>query len=137
MISYGVKRRVRRVDLDWQHPWIGWGPPPDWSNGKPIVRFLPLYDPLHEKHVEWAKGDYLAEKPKNPIGFQMYEEVSEGTPISPVFDNIESLVDWLVDKRASIFADVSANRETWMAVVESSLNDPQSLYISHETNEVY
>ena len=41
--------------------------------------------------------NYYMPKPfKNPTWFQMYENVSEGTPISPKFETKEELVDYLV-----------------------------------------
>jgi len=40
--------------------------------------------------------DYRAEPFKNPVGYQVYETVSEGTPVSPVFATKAELVEYLV-----------------------------------------
>lgn len=53
---------------------------------------------------------------KEATHYQMYESTSEGTPISPVFANIEDLAHWLADTRASAFADFTATYEEWLAV---------------------
>ena len=53
--------------------WEAWGPPPDPD------RYRPAFD-------------------SEPMCYQIYETVSEGTPISPVFETIEKLVDWIVEQ---------------------------------------
>lgn len=47
--------------------------------------------------------------------YQMYETTSEGTPISPVFADVESLARWLADTGASAFGDMTATYEQWLA----------------------
>jgi hypothetical protein len=37
-----------------------------------------------------------------PTAFQVYETVSEGTPISPVFETRDELIDWLVNDGAGM-----------------------------------
>ena len=46
----------------------------------------------------------------------MYEDTSEGTPISPVMETPEKLARWLVDNNASAFAGQTATYEHWLAV---------------------
>lgn len=46
--------------------------------------------------------------------WQMYENTSEGTPISPVFSTPEELARWLADTGASAFADMTATYEQWL-----------------------
>lgn len=48
--------------------------------------------------------------------YQMYETTSEGTPISPVMDSPEALARWLVDNKASAFADQTASYEAWLRI---------------------
>jgi hypothetical protein len=48
--------------------------------------------------------------------FQMYEDVSEGTPISPVMESPEALAQWLADNNASAFADQGASYDAWLRV---------------------
>lgn len=49
--------------------------------------------------------------------WQMYEDTTEGTPISPVFATPEELARWLADTDASAFAGQSASYEAWLATI--------------------
>lgn len=53
----------------------------EWSGDPP--------DSNYYRHREWTEEE--------AVGYQMYENVSEGTPVSPVFATAEELEDWLVD----------------------------------------
>ena len=57
-------------------------------------------------------------------GWQMWENTSEGSPMSPVFETAEALIDWLVDTGASYFGSTTASREQWSAVV---MNDEPAM----------
>jgi hypothetical protein len=48
--------------------------------------------------------------------FMMYEDTSEGTPISPAFETPEKLAQWLVDNKASAFGGETATYEGWLRV---------------------
>lgn len=50
--------------------------------------------------------------------YMMYEDVSEGTPISPAFATPEELAKWLADTGASSFADYTATYEQWLATIK-------------------
>lgn len=56
------------------------------------------------------------EIPEGP-GWQMWENVSEGSPMSPVFETAEELAHWLADTGASAFADQTASYEQWMSTI--------------------
>lgn len=119
-------REVRRVPADWQHP-------RDESG-----EFKPLID---EGYAEAAKDfmematskgfqeavDYYGRVPDNNdympdwpaeqrTHLMMYENVSEGTPISPAFATPEELARWLADNEASAFGRDTAPYEWWLAV---------------------
>lgn len=49
----------------------------------------------------------------------MYEDTSEGTPISPAFKTAEELAQWLADNKASSFADRTASYDQWLATIKS------------------
>ena len=49
--------------------------------------------------------------------YQMYEDTSEGTPISPAFVRPEDLAHWLADNKASAFAGMTATYEQWLAMI--------------------
>lgn len=70
--------------------------------GREVVRVPPGFEhPLDEE------GDYIAGShhellyeadPASRTAFQIYENVSEGTPVSPVFDTAEALAQWLAQE---------------------------------------
>jgi hypothetical protein len=138
-------REVRRVPKDWQHPkdkrgsyipllggsfserlaeWeqgnAKWseGLRDDWHGGwKPIED-----ERKHLSFSEWdgerpQKEDYMPEwSEAERTHYQMYEACTEGTPISPVMVSPEELARWLVENKASAFADETASYESWLRV---------------------
>lgn len=81
-------------DFD-KHTWLGWeGEPPD------PTYYRPAWDEESRTH------------------FQMYENTSEGTPISPVMPDIESLAHWLADNGASAFGSMTATYEQWLTMCQ-------------------
>jgi hypothetical protein len=142
-------REVRRVPKDWQHPtkkrynsltgreeeiyqpmfdepfgpameawYAGWKA---WESGE---------DPDRKDHDmpywEWDGGPpdpeyYRPDWPEETrTHLMMYEDTSEGTPISPAFETPEELARWLADNGASAFADHTATYEQWLATCRGS-----------------
>lgn len=122
-------REVRRVPPTWVHPKDGRG------------RYVPLYDcyltdladfqdMAREKGVKEAieyyggeplEEDYMPDWPDSECThYQMYEKTSEGTPISPVLPTPEDLARWLSDNKASTFADMTADYNTWLRMIKGS-----------------
>lgn len=63
--------------------------------------------------------DYMPNWPDEECThFMMYEDTSEGTPISPAFETPEELARWLADTGASAFADYTATYEQWLATIK-------------------
>ena len=48
----------------------------------------------------------------------MYEDTSEGTPISPAFATPEELARWLTDNGASAFGSSTGSYEGWLRVAK-------------------
>jgi len=75
-----MSRTIKRVPLDFDHDGI-------W--------------PGYQRHCDDDECDGCDEcrdeEPPTGIGWQCWETVSEGSPISPVFFDRSSLVDWLVE----------------------------------------
>lgn len=74
--------------------------------------------------------EYAGDRPKEdeympvfPEGtathLMMYENTSEGTPISPAFATPEELARWLADNQASAFGGDGADYEHWLAVAKN------------------
>ena len=111
-------REIRRVPQGWEHP---------KEDGRFLPMFDKDYETVRKTWVEelllWQEGkhpkqdsDWLKSidfweydntpdretcRPAfetEPICYQMYETVSEGTPTSPVFETEEEMIDWLVQQ---------------------------------------
>lgn len=122
-------REVRKVPADWQHP-------KDERRGsyKPLYpgdRYEPQKKDwlamLAEKGLQEAldyhgnppnKEDYMPDWPAEQCThLMMYEDTSEGTPISPAFKTPEELARWLTDNGASAFGGMTATYEGWLATI--------------------
>lgn len=120
-----MSRRIRRVPKDWQHPTD--------ENG----RYLPIEDQTypgaivdHLRRLLWYLlrpqyiGDWLEGFPDKAycrphfrkgaaVCYQVYEEVSEGTPISPIFESLTELKTWLLKRGYSRHATVMFIDRGW------------------------
>lgn len=67
-----------------------------------------------EEREEWTMPD----PPEGP-GYQLWESVSEGGPVSPVFETIEALASWLVDHET--VASNSYDFDGWMKVLKAEV----------------
>lgn len=110
-------REIRRVPADWKHPMDIDGhylPLYDESYESACEKWYAKCIKTGGKHVdedgksywihEWngnpPKKDYYRDRdwtPKEAICIQMYETVSEGTPVSPVFATKDELIDYLCE----------------------------------------
>jgi len=76
---------------------------------------------------------YLIKHRKNPPkgdGYQCWETTSEGSPISPVFDSIEKLCDWLPKNTKGITKNFS--KEDWLETLKGN-----SIVVDMETNKPF
>jgi len=126
-------REVRRVRPDWQHPTDG-----EYGNGE--IRYKPLHEGYKEAAEDFmemanSKGlqeavDYFGQAPdkeeympdwtdEEATHYQMYEDTTEGTPISPPMASPEELARWLVDNNASAIGGETASYEAWLRVANS------------------
>lgn len=139
-------REVRRVPKDWQHPRAEHGsyrPLRDanlakrlaewdegaaqWAKGLKLDYVTKAWVSHGESYAfkEWDgrrpdPANYMPQWPEaERTHLQMYENTSEGTPISPVMETPEQLARWLADNRASAFAQQTANYEEWLAMIRA------------------
>lgn len=73
-----------------------------------------------EGYTQMEKARKLAEawrptEPPEGEGYQMWETVSEGAPISPVFETPEALADWLAEH----VAHKGLSADQWLKVIEA------------------
>jgi len=118
-------REVRMVSKDWQHPKRDDGsyvPLLGGSYSADEKEFLKI---ANEKGLQEAvdymgcpeKERYMPDWTENEATYyMMYENTSEGTPISPAFETPEELARWLTDNNASAFAGQTATYESWLRV---------------------
>lgn len=140
-------REVRRVPADWQHPRNEKGyyipllggsfseearkwdvAAAKWAEGlcddgnggwkaiDPEYAGIPFAEWDGARPVE---GDYMPDWPdEQRTHWQMYEDTSEGTPISPVMETPEVLARWLADNNASAFASETATYDQWLSTIK-------------------
>lgn len=136
-------RECRRVPADWEHPKVEkYGeerhqPMYDSSFKEAASEWLEDFDRIRsgdltdlEKECypnglfDWLK-DYSPPDPayympdwpdEQRTHYQMYEDTSEGTPISPVMETPEALARWLADNGASSFGSSTATYEQWLYI---------------------
>ena len=66
--------------------------------------------------------------------YQMYDTVTEGTPISPVMESPEALARWLADNKASAGPYATATYDQWLAMIKVG-STPCSFGINFATGE--
>jgi len=138
-------RQVRMVPADWQHPknadgkyiplhgrncaaeqkewdkglalWIQ-GLRDDYKGGtKPHDGRPDVYGWAEWRGPRPREEEYMPDWPREQrTHYMMYEDTSEGTPISPAFATPEELARWLADTGAGAFANMTASYEAWLRV---------------------
>lgn len=124
-------RELRRVPANWEHPKDNSGRPKPLRNGDyktaanewcaEFAAFRP--DEFAAYYWEYAgrppeEDEYMFPSPVDAstlTHFMMYENTTEGTPISPAFETVEELARWLADTGASAFGTMTATYEQWLA----------------------
>lgn len=118
-----MSREVRRVPANWEHP--------KDENG----HYIPHHEhfPYNKEEIKegledgWLKDgapnygcDVMPQWPESErTHYQMYESVTEGTPISPVMETPEALAQWLADNNVSTGPYATATYEQWLAVINA------------------
>lgn len=95
-----------------------------WIYGHPS-EWIPIEDKYTGMSFEEWEGpcpkveDYMPEwAPDEATQLVMYEDTSEGTPISPAFGTPEELARWLADNNASAFGGSTASYESWLSICQ-------------------
>ena len=53
------------------------------------------------------------------MAYQMWETVTEGSPLSPAFATTEELAHWLADNKSSAFGRETANYDDWLKMIKA------------------
>lgn len=145
-----MSREVRKVPANWIHPVDANGDFVPLYDGKNYLRHLADWDFEEKKWNEGLRSDFKGgfvprngdelscpyvdwngERPDHrdymPIWTEdqcthlmMYEDTTEGTPLSPAFKTPEELAQWLSDNRASACGPETATYKQWLSMIESS-----------------
>lgn len=135
-------REVRRVPADWQHPrrpdgsYIGLydnyrAAAEDWDTQSAnwAAGICPEYADEEDRkgtYEDWDgprpdPADYMPDWPaEQRTHYMMYENTSEGSPISPAIATPEELAQWLVDNNANAFAGMTASYEHWLHIARGA-----------------
>jgi hypothetical protein len=111
-------REIRKVPPHWNHPTkmygheLGFQPMFDETHAEALAEYQENRSRFDEKAEGCSFEDYYGEEPDaayyRPYGdaeatwLQMFETVSEGTPVTPPFATPEELVDHLVEYGESL-----------------------------------
>jgi len=131
-------REVRMVPEDWEHPkneYTGKYEPLHCGYQEDLKRFKERIEShgLEDALDYWGGGPIkrhymLADyHPEERTHLMMYEDTSEGTPISPAFETPEELAKWLADNGASSFGSMTATYEQWLETCKSGWA-PSAIY---------
>jgi hypothetical protein len=109
---------------EWDEGWRKWqrGLCRQYDDGEP-------WGPIDLEYRSMRYTDYAGQRPSpddfmpdwpadQRTHFMMYEDTSEGTPISPAFATAEELAQWLADNNASAFGGQTASYEAWLRVAK-------------------
>lgn len=77
-----------------------------------------------------SPDDYMPHWPgAERTHFMMYEDTTEGTPISPAFATPEELARWLTDNEASAFGRMTGSYEGWLRVAQGGFAPSLVLHV--------
>jgi hypothetical protein len=122
-------REVRRVPATWKHPVNDTGRFKPLYSGEDYETYSKDFIKLaNEQGLQAAideygqapdKSNYMPVWPAEECThLMMYENTTEGTPISPSFPTPEQLARWLVANNASAFGLETGNYEGWLCVAK-------------------
>ena len=125
-------REVKRVakDFDWELNKTWWGYLLDHSFFVECQSCSKESDP--EGKCAICYGERYATvptvvEPDWGMHYQMWETVSEGSPISPPFETPEELAHWLADNNASAMGAQGAPYESWLRMIQSGHSAPSMI----------
>jgi hypothetical protein len=80
------------------------------------------------KHEDWRPSE-----PPDGVGWQLWETVSEGSPLSPVFESPVELAEWCAE-HATLYGNLRASKARWLQrilVGEEDWDAASTLVVSH------
>lgn len=122
-----LKGSFAHADAEWNDGHAAWqrGEVENYTPGESKWRPKPASALDCASYTEWSgerpsPDDYMPNFPEGTATMlMMYEDTSEGTPISPAFETPEELAHWLADTGASAFGGMTATYEQWLSTCKS------------------
>jgi hypothetical protein len=96
-------REVKRVSLHFS-----------WPLGKTWLGYIPDH-PLTDAEAEL--GAWMKHPPAGP-GYQLWENTTEGSPKSPVFETPEQLAGWCAENTTT-WGHCRASKEEWLQMIQN------------------
>lgn len=128
-----MSRMLKRVPLDFDYPlhkrWYGYLIQPEFCKSTPQINLceecknfarlkkIPLSESGCPVYDHWAQEQKIYFEPPEGPGFQLWEDVTEGSPRSPVFESMDDLVKWC-EEHDTLFASRKATAEEWRRYLE-------------------
>jgi hypothetical protein len=115
-------KTFRQAAAEWKAEYAEWeaGTHPDRNGEDADCEFWEYDgnppDPESYRHRDWT--------PEEAVGYQIYEDVSEGTPISPIFTSLDELQEWLVQRGYSPSAAANFAKGGWAPSMIVNYNPP-------------
>ena len=123
-------REIRRVLVGWEHPKNDNGRPRP-LHGRSYVKaaadFMEIANRdglqavIDERGSAPDADDYMPEIPDGAdVLLAMYEDTTEGTPISPAFKTPEEVARWCADSGASLFGYDEGTYDQWLRIARGA-----------------
>lgn len=106
--TYGLDHRM----IDYHSEKEGWNPYCPHCHGEAVLFLNEEIKRLHEE-FEWVE-------PPTGEGYQIWEDTSEGSPITPVFKTAEELAEYCEREGVSWFGSYTAKKENWLRLIKKS-----------------
>lgn len=71
----------------------------------------------YSDEIEQAIENFDGYDPPTGEGFQLWENTSEGSPMTPVFESLELLCEYLERENISVFGSNTATKEEWANMI--------------------
>jgi hypothetical protein len=69
------------------------------------------------EEIKKLSDEWESFEPPAGEGFQLWSTTSEGNPMSPVFDSLENLCEYLEKEKVSVFGSDTQSKEKWMEML--------------------
>ncbi len=129
-----MSRMLKRVPLDFDYPlhqrWYGYLIQPEFCKSTPQLNLceecknfarlkkLPLNESGCPAYDNWFQKQMQFFEPQEGPGYQLWENITEGSPVSPIFESMDGLVKWC-EENEPIFVNVKVTAEEWKRYLES------------------